>query len=300
MKYCISRVDAATKIPLYLIMHQEAFQNYLNDHNLEGSGKANSYIKALDYLSEMLRIEPYSFSDCHDLWSVNSVKRLQQLRAYVLNEQKKLSESPWICTHIPNSYLLNGYCSAALTQLIEFLPQHQHSEKVLKTLKTHEGNENSLVHKLNVEPDYPESMVHAPSSQDGKDRIRNAKTRIGQQAFRKMILHIYDNRCCITGLDIPSVNRASHIIGWAKRKDTRMDPRNGMCLSATYDAAFDKHLISFDQDYRLIVSKDITEHFTSDSVYKHFLKREGQPLKRPKNYIPKQEYLEDHRQVGNF
>lgn len=28
--------------------------------------------------------------------------------------------------------------------------------------------------------------------------------------------------------------------------DTRMDPRNGLCLSVTYDAAFDRKLITPD------------------------------------------------------
>ena len=115
-----------------------------------------------------------------------------------------------------------------------------------------------------------------------------------------MILKTYQNRCCLTGLDIPSVNRASHIISWAKRKDTRMDPQNGLLLSATYDAAFDKYLISFDPDYRLLISRDIADHFTSESVKIHFLKREGQIIELPKHYIPKQEYLEEHRQAGNF
>ena len=62
------------------------------------------------------------------------------------------------------------------------------------------------------------------------------------------------NRCCLTGLDLPQLNRASHIIGWAepKGKQIRMDPRNGLCLSATYDAAFDRKPITFDEDYRLV------------------------------------------------
>ena len=281
-------------------MHRNAFESHLCEHNREGSGKANSYIKALDLLSEMLQIEPYSFQDCIDIWSVHSTERLQKLRVFALKEQKKGADSLWKSETIPVSYLRDGYCSAALTQLINFLPQHEYSEWVLQTLETHKGDENELKNKLSVEPRYPDSMVDVPSSLEGKDIIRRAKARIGQRAFRKMILKTYQNRCCLTGLDIPSVNRASHIISWAKRKDTRMDPQNGLLLSATYDAAFDKYLISFDPDYRLLISRDIADHFTSESVKIHFLKREGQIIELPKHYIPKQEYLEEHRQAGNF
>lgn len=281
-------------------MHRGQFETYINERNREGSGRANSYIKALELLSEMLQIEAYDFKDCTNIWSVSSVERLQELRSFVLKEQKKGSKSPWRNDNIPISYLRDGYCSAALAQLIEFLPQHQYSEWALETLQSHIGNEIELREKLNVEPEYPESLVHSPSSIDGIDRIREAKARIGQQAFRKMILYIYQNRCCITGLDIPAINRASHIVGWAERKETRMDPQNGLCLSATYDAAFDKHLISLDQDYRVLISRDISDHYTSESVKTHFLRREGQAIELPKQNTPNQEYLEEHRQAGDF
>ena len=36
-----------------------------------------------------------------------------------------------------------------------------------------------------------------------------------------------------------------------------------MCLSGTYDIAFDQHLISFDEDYRMIVCSEIRDHFTT-------------------------------------
>lgn len=44
-----------------------------------------------------------------------------------------------------------------------------------------------------------------------------------------------------------------------------MDPRNGLLLSATYDAAFDRNLISLDDYYRLILSKDLEDGYTSES-----------------------------------
>jgi putative restriction endonuclease len=96
------------------------------------------------------------------------------------------------------------------------------------------------------------------------------------------------------------VNRASHIIGWAERKDTRMDPRNGLCLSATYDAAFDRKLITFDEDYRLVLSRTIREHVPSESLRVYFLDREGDTLEAPTRFRPLPEYLEAHRKGGEF
>lgn len=280
-------------------IHQ-SFENYLHEDNKEGSGKASSYLKALHWLRQMLEAAPYDFKDCIDIWSVDSVERLLELRALVIEEQKKQNSSPWVRNDIPVSYLRDGYCSAALTQLIEFLPQHQHAETMLDILHHHQGDESELAAKLNVDPVIPEGYVYDAKSKDGQDRVREVKTRIGQKAFREVILDIYNDRCCITGLDIPAINRASHIIGWAERKDIRMDPRNGLCLSATYDAAFDKHLISLDDDYRIILSKHIKDHYSSESVQTYFLSKEGDAITPPKSHPPKHAYLQEHRARGDF
>jgi putative restriction endonuclease len=277
-----------------------AFENYLAEDNKDGSGKANSYLRAIDLLSEMLEAAPYDFKDCIDIWSVDSAEHLIKLRALVLEEQKKQDTSPWMRDGIPVSYLRDGHCSAALTQLIEFLPQHQHAETVLDILHRHQGDESELAAKLNIDPTIPDGYVYNAQSKDGQDRIRKVKTRIGQRVFREVILDIYSNRCCVTGLDIRTVNRASHIIGWAERKDIRMDPRNGLCLSATYDAAFDKHLISLDDDYRMILSKDLKDHTSSASLQAYFLNKEGDAITLPTRYRPHTDYLAVHRAKGAF
>lgn len=197
---------------------KSAFETYLYQENKEGSGKASSYLKGLEWLEAMLRIEPFGFEDALDLWSITSVERLIELRERVLEEQKQGSASPWVHESISKSYLRNNWCSGALGHLIEFLPQHQHASKALDLLRAHHSDEAALADQLNrLEPEVPSGTVHDPSSKDGKDRLRATKTRIGQHAFREVILEIYQNRCCLTGLDLPAVNRASHIIGWAER-----------------------------------------------------------------------------------
>lgn len=281
--------------------NQSAFKQYLYADNKEGSGKASSYVRALELLEAMVRAVPLGFEDCQDIRSVHSVERLIELRTKVQEEQRKGSESSWMLEKIPTSYLRDGYCSAALTQLIEFLQQEEFATKVLGVLNDHKGDDPNLVTKLNgLDPKVPDGMVHEPKSKDGLERTQEIKTRIGQRAFRKLILEIYGNRCCLTGIDLPEVNRASHIIGWAERKETRMDPRNGLCLSATYDAAFDRKLISFDEKFRLVLSKQIRNHVPSEALEIHFLSRAGQQLELPTRYHPLGEYLEAHRRGGEF
>lgn len=110
-----------------------------------------------------------------------------------------------------------------------------------------------------------------------------------------MLLEIYDAKCCITGIDIPEVLRASHIVPWAECIDTRLNPENGLCLSATYDAAFDKHLITIDEDYRLVLSPVLKEEYTSEAFKTHFLKYEGTTIALPSMFKPSQDYLSKHR-----
>lgn len=278
-----------------------AFEAYLYQDNKEGSGKASSYLKALHWLHEMLGVEAFGFEDALDLWSMTSVDRLFELRERVKREQKKGDSSPWVQEGISKSYLRDGYCSAALTQLIEFLPRYQHARKALDLLHAHDGEEAALVDRLaRIDPVVPDVAVREPGSKDGKDRIREARTRIGQHAFREVILEIYRNRCCLTGLDLPAVNRASHIIGWAESPKTRMDPRNGLCLSATYDAAFDRKLITFDEDFRMVLSKTVREHVRSDSLREYFLSKAGTRIELPPRFRPLEEYLEVHRSSGEF
>jgi putative restriction endonuclease len=279
---------------------KSAFAEELRANNVGGSGKAASYLRALELLEETLNSVQTGFEDCRDIWAVSSPERLIQLRLRVLEEQKLGVESAWMIEGIPVSYLRDGYCSAALTQLIEFLVQRRFSEKVSRLVDANSADEPALFKALNIVPLVPDDFVFDAKSQDGKERLQTIKTRIGQRTFRDMVLRIYQNRCCLTGIDLPEVNRASHIIGWAERADTRMDPRNGLCLSATYDAAFDRKLITFDDDYRMVLCKTIRDRVPNETLKAHFLRREGQRIEMPERLFPLKEYLDHHRRGGIF
>ncbi len=75
---------------------------------------------------------------------------------------------------------------------------------------------------------------------------RVAVQRIGQDIFREALLEYWDHRCPLTGITEPELLRASHIRPWAECSDEeRLDVHNGLILSALWDAAFDKGLVSF-------------------------------------------------------
>jgi hypothetical protein len=73
--------------------------------------------------------------------------------------------------------------------------------------------------------------------------------RIGQDVFRDALMDYWGRRCPMTGITEAGLLRASHIVAWAECTDEkRLDVHNGLLLSALWDAAFDRGLISFTDD----------------------------------------------------
>ena len=79
-----------------------------------------------------------------------------------------------------------------------------------------------------------------------------------------------------------------------QRELQRLEERNAL---PTYDAAFDKHLISFDDDYRMIVSKEIKEYYTNEITKSYFENYEGKQITLPSLYLPSKKLLEKHRSL---
>lgn len=65
----------------------------------------------------------------------------------------------------------------------------------------------------------------------------------------------------MTGVGIPEVLRASHAKPWkdCRSGKERLDPYNGFLLSADLDALFDKFLISFDQQGKILISDKLNK-----------------------------------------
>jgi predicted restriction endonuclease len=95
-------------------------------------------------------------------------------------------------------------------------------------------------------------------------------------------------------LPIPELLRASHIVPWSQSVEHRLNPRNGLCLSATYDAAFDRGLIGFDDEFRLLIGTSLRERSTDDVVASVFIRREGVPMTMPEKNLPSLDLLRWH------
>ena len=72
---------------------------------------------------------------------------------------------------------------------------------------------------------------------EGQTREAIVEVRRNQYVFRKAILSSYDSTCCVSGLKDERLLIASHIVPWAEDKKNRLNPENGLCLSALHDRA---------------------------------------------------------------
>lgn len=141
-----------------------------------------------------------------------------------------------------------------------------------------------------VTPELDES----PKDFSGSERISTVKTRIDQNLFRKNVLEIYEYRCCVTGLEEPALLVASHILPWSHSIEQRLNPSNGLCLSSLHDKAFDRGLITFNENCELVLSPQLKK--LKSSVYvDNFEKYEGKKLRLPLIYHPDNKHLAYHR-----
>lgn len=104
------------------------------------------------------------------------------------------------------------------------------------------------------------SAAYQLSLPNATERKGLVTSRVGQGAYRKRIVHRWEYQCAVTGFDNLNILIASHILPWAASTDSeRLDVDNGLLLSSDYDALFDKHLISFENDGKIILSDGISK-----------------------------------------
>ena len=132
----------------------------------------------------------------------------------------------------------------------------------------------------------------------GSEKEQTVRMRINQQFFRDTVLSSYQQRCCITGIDYPTLLIASHIKPWAVSdpETERTNPCNGLCLNALHDKAFDKGLITVLPDFTVRVSSQLKKEEGREGM-EWLLLCDKQPIRPPKRFLPQKEFLEYHNDV---
>lgn len=274
-------------------MDRQGFIDFNTQLSPENSGKADSYAQAIKILDEVL---PYqNVIDLHgqSLYDLHDVSVIEEVLLFVNGEVKKMKNNMQnIFDHgRPNqkSYPLKSFCSAALKSLKRYA-QYEQEIMAADRIVAQETNPRTISKKL---------ITLFDLTREGKDIASETKRRKGQEYFRRMILANYCGRCALTGIDIPQVLLASHIIPWSDKshKRDRLNPCNGICLSALYDKAFDKGLITFSpDDLSVQISSVLRENESKEYFNRHFGCIIGKKLTLPAEFKPNLDFLAYHRE----
>lgn len=134
------------------------------------------------------------------------------------------------------------------------------------------GNFGSLEHPSDTKQAEKE-IVKSKVEPTTRDQL--SKARVGQGKFKEDLLHECPF-CPITMVSDDRLLIASHIKPWRDSNDReRLDPKNGLLLTPTYDKLFDLKLISFDDDKRMLVSPFLSRmtcsklSLVNNHVYQH-------------------------------
>ena len=155
------------------------------------------------------------------------------------------------------------------------------SERIIAKSRNH-NNTTNWNSKL-AEDDFPE----------GIDKKGYIKARVNQSFFRQAVLSAYNYKCCTTGIDILELLIASHIIPCSKSKKERMNPRNGLCLNALHDRAFDQGLMTVTPDFKIKISKKILSN--QNSLANRWMAQfDGERVAIPERFVPTPDILGYH------
>ena len=159
-------------------------------------------------------------------------------------------------------------------------------------IESHRAMEELGAAPASADRDPPGGQSEAPV---GEDRVVRATARIGQAFFRSAVLSAYNRRCCITGLSIPSLLVASHVVPWRLDKANRTNPRNGLLLSALHDRAFDAGLLTIAGDMTVRISRKRPagdDRFFAASLEAY----DRRPIRLPEKFRPDPVLLSYHRE----
>jgi putative restriction endonuclease len=131
---------------------------------------------------------------------------------------------------------------------------------------------------------------------DGPSSVqRMSDQRLGQGFFRRAVIANFDQCCCITGIADHRLLNASHIVPWGADVENRHNPANGLSLSATFDRAFDRGLLTVSPAGLVEISNQLLDS-PSAETRAHFSPYQGSKIRSGTRFDPDPIFLAWHNQ----
>ena len=106
----------------------------------------------------------------------------------------------------------------------------------------------------------------------------------------------YNATRCVSGLRHDKSAIASHIVPWSEDHQNRLNPRNGLCLSALHDRAYDQGLITVLPDFTIRVSTELRSTEGDDFARRAIAAFDGRSIQLPERFKPDEAFLTSHAQ----
>lgn len=145
------------------------------------------------------------------------------------------------------------------------------------------------------EPTHLHRAVDEPDWEGPTEGVSIRANRLAQRYFRRVVLANFEGRCALTGVAIPELLIASHIVSWRDAPEHRVNAANGLCLNRLHDGAFDKALVTFDEELRLVIGRRLRAALADDGLSASFLRTEGVQLRPPQRRAIDPALLTRHR-----
>ena len=146
-----------------------------------------------------------------------------------------------------------------ISQCLDFLVESENTDlKEIYAWKPEKVGKKSRS-KINKSEQISDQRKRNYTPPNETERKGFSTSRVGQGYYRNKIVEKWNGKCAVTGSSTLAILVASHIVRWSDSNDTeRLDVENGILLSPLYDALFDKHFISFDDDGHVIFSSNLS------------------------------------------
>mgnify|MGYP001110328687 CR=1 FL=1 len=205
-----------------------------------------------------------------------------------------LTENEWKEIHEDAFHPKNPYKDAIISEVERPLQNILPVENLLPS------DEKNLVTSMVSSIATKEQIEIGTGDYTVKDSYSPVKTRKKQMAWSNLVRKEYNYTCCVPECDVksPELTAASHIKSYRAPESGsghRADPRNGLCLCYLCHSLFDKGYFTLTNNLEILLSSRVAS-LNSHIINEILLKSDGKKINpKPKNFLPKTEYIEYHR-----
>ena len=182
----------------------------------------------------------------------------------------------WLMDQGKSDATAKKYASVIFNSIKKWLPSDEIPNDLIEFIALKQQlDELEIYHERNIKGNnmyssalrwYEKYLLNAGSLEISSENLTQVETkklikvRLVQNKFRKNVFDI-NQKCIVTGCELPQLLIASHIKPWAvSNQFEKIDGYNGLLLTPTYDKLFDQGLITFTENQALIYSSKLSKN----------------------------------------